>query len=276
MATIAGGSVVLNSSSVASSLGTSSAPRSAVALPSLPIRPHQKLQSSFIGSNLPQSSSIQLLNSTRSQPIRRQNGSRLPAVRARTAGASKTYETEVDKPLGLGLGPKSGGGVVVTAVNGGGNAAKAGIKVGDQVLYTSSFFGDELWPADNVGFTRTAINAKPESVYFVLARGASDVDVKRLPKRPAPPRFGRKLTEAQKARATHVCLDCGYIYTLTKTFEDQPENFQCPQCQAPKKRFAQYDAETGRTIGGGTPIPVLLGVIIGAAAVGALAFYGLQ
>jgi hypothetical protein len=29
-------------------------------------------------------------------------------------------------------------------------------------------------------------------------RGA-DVDVKRLPKRPAPPRFGRALTEAQKA-----------------------------------------------------------------------------
>lgn len=30
-------------------------------------------------------------------------------------------------------------------------------------------------------------------------RGGADVDVKRLPKRPAPPRFGRKLTEAQRA-----------------------------------------------------------------------------
>lgn len=30
-------------------------------------------------------------------------------------------------------------------------------------------------------------------------RGGPDVDVKRLPKRPAPPQFGRKLTEAQKA-----------------------------------------------------------------------------
>lgn len=29
-------------------------------------------------------------------------------------------------------------------------------------------------------------------------RGA-EVDVKRLPKRPAPPRFGRKLTDSQKA-----------------------------------------------------------------------------
>lgn len=95
-------------------------------------------------------------------------------MRAKTAGAAKTYETEVDKPLGLGLGQKSGGGVVVTAIEGGGNAAKAGIKVGDQVLYTSSFFGDELWPADKLGFTRTAINAKPDSVYFVLTRSVPD------------------------------------------------------------------------------------------------------
>lgn len=56
----------------------------------------------------------------------------------------------------------------------------------------------------------------------------------------------------------------------------QPEGFLCPQCQAPKKRFAGYDPETGRSTGGGTPIAVLLGVLVGAAAVGALALYGLQ
>ncbi|KAJ6296790.1 hypothetical protein OIU78_022502 [Salix suchowensis] len=141
-------------------------------------------------------------------------------VTARTAGAAKTIEVEVDKPLGLTLGQKSGGGVVITGVEGGGNAAKAGLKSGDQVLYTSSFFGDELWPADKLGFTKTAIQAKPDSIYFVVSRGA-EVDVKRLPKRPAPPRFGRKLTETQKARATHICIDCGFIYTLQKPFDDQ-------------------------------------------------------
>lgn len=56
------------------------------------------------------------------------------------------------------------------AVENGGNAAKAGLKAGDQVLYTSSFFGDELWPADKLGFTKTAIQAKPDSVYFVVSR----------------------------------------------------------------------------------------------------------
>ncbi|OIW11134.1 hypothetical protein TanjilG_22941 [Lupinus angustifolius] len=197
-------------------------------------------------------------------------------ITARAAGASKTIEAEVDKPLGLTLGQKSSGGVVITAVEGGGNAAKAGLKAGDQVLYTSSFFGDELWPADKLGFTKTAIQAKPDSVYFVVSRGA-EVDVKRLPKRPAPPRFGRKLTEAQKARATHICLDCGFIYTLPKPFDEQPDTYGCPQCQAPKKRFAEYDVNTGKAIGGGLPpIGVIIGLVAGLGAIGALLTYGLQ
>lgn len=199
-------------------------------------------------------------------------------ITARTAGASKSIEVEVDKPLGLTLGPKPGGrgGVVITAIEGGGNAAKAGLKVGDQVLYTSSFFGDELWPADRLGFTKTAIQAKPDSVYFVVSRGA-EVDVKRLPKRPAPPRFGRKLTEAQKARATHICIDCGFIYTLQKPFDEQPDDYACPQCRAPKKRFARYDVNTGKAVGGGLPpIGVIIGLVAGVGAVGALLVYGLQ
>lgn len=197
-------------------------------------------------------------------------------ITARTAGASKNIEVEVDKPLGLTLGPKQGGGVLITGIEGGGNAAKAGLKVGDQVVYTSSFFGDELWPADRLGFTKTAIQAKPDSVYFVISRGA-DVDVKRLPKRPAPPRFGRKLSDAQKARASHICLDCGFIYTLSKSFEEQPEDYLCPQCRAPKKRFARYDANTGKAIGGALPpFGVIIGLVVGVAGVGALLVYGLQ
>lgn len=236
--------------------------------------PASKSQSSFFGASLPEAG---VATRAFNNPVRKGTSSvGLPAIRARTAGASKTIEVEVDKPLGLTLGQKSGGGVVITAVDGGGNAAKAGLKAGDQVIYTSSFFGDELWPADKLGFTKTAIQAKPESVFFVVSRGV-DVDVKRLPKRPAPPRFGRKLTEAQKARATHICLDCGYIYTLTKPFDEQPEGFKCPQCAAPKKRFAEYDPETGRAIGGSAaPITVILGILVGAAAVGALVLYGLQ
>lgn len=57
----------------------------------------------------------------------------------------------------------------------------------------------------------------------------------------------------------------------------QPDTYLCPQCQAPKKRFAGYDPETGRTLGGGgLPLPVLFGILVGAAAIGGFVFYGLN
>lgn len=155
----------------------------------------------------------------------------------------------------------------------GGNAAKAGLKSGDTVLYTSSWFGDELWPADKLAFTKTAINAKANEVDFVVLRGKAgdEVNVKRLKARPSPPRFGRKLTAQQKARATHICLDCGYIYFLPTDFEEQPKDYECPQCAAPKSRFAGYDAETGKTTGSGG-LPQVVGLV---GALGAVATVGL-
>lgn len=79
-----------------------------------------------------------------------------------------------------------------------------------------------------------------------------------------------------QARATHICLDCGYIYTLTKAFEEQGEEYTCPQCRAPKKRFARYDAEKGKAVGGGLPVGVIAGLVVGAAGAAALVIYGLQ
>lgn len=92
------------------------------------------------------------------------------------------------------------------------------------------------------------------NLWSLMKHRGAEVDVKKLNKRPAPPRFGRKLTETQKAshtllfskiglnphlcrsltnwfvltyhsllqaRATHICLDCGFIYTLSKPFDEQ-------------------------------------------------------
>jgi hypothetical protein len=57
----------------------------------------------------------------------------------------------------------------------------------------------------------------------------------------------------------------------------QPEAYVCPQCRAPKKRFARYDVNTGRAVGGGLPpIGVIIGLLAGIGAVGALLVYGLQ
>ncbi|KAA0055114.1 hypothetical protein IC582_022099 [Cucumis melo] len=268
--------VAASSSSSCSAAFTRSSIRSSPHFPSpkSSVSPNPQ-KSVFLGLSVPEAKKgVSAVENTEADGGKWSKGLQIRA--AKTAGASKTIEVEVDKPLGLTLGQKSGGGVVITAVDGGGNAAKAGLKAGDQVLYTSSFFGDELWPADKLGFTKTAIQAKPDSVYFVVNRGA-EVDVKRLPKRPAPPRFGRKLTDAQKAKATHICLDCGYIYTLSKPFDEQPDGYACPQCRAPKKRFAKYDVSTGKAIGGGLPpIGVIAGLVAGIGAVGALLVYGLQ
>lgn len=57
----------------------------------------------------------------------------------------------------------------------------------------------------------------------------------------------------------------------------QPDDYACPQCRAPKKRFARYDVNTGKAVGGGLPpIGVIIGLVAGVGAVGALLVYGLQ
>ncbi|KAL4853843.1 hypothetical protein ACK3TF_005218 [Chlorella vulgaris] len=212
-------------------------------------------------------------------------------VEARAAKAAGQITVDVEKPLGLVLdqsrSPK--GGLVVKSVSG--NAAKArkyaalrqpascvraGIQAGDTVIYTSSFFGDELWPADKLGFARSAIQAAPSPVSLVLVRGPNDsVDVKKLPKKPAPARFGRRLTAAQKARATHLCVDCGYIYSDELPFEQTATDYRCPQCNAPKRRFARFNVETGKVqTSDTTDLGTIATVIGGLLGVGILGYLG--
>ena len=86
-----------------------------------------------------------------------------------------------------------------------------------QILYTSSFFGDEMWPCENVGFTKTTIsNNGRDYMDFIVNKGAPILPPRN--KLPAPPRFGKSLSKRQLETATHICLDCGFIY-----FKKQPE-----------------------------------------------------
>ena len=178
---------------------------------------------------------------TPAKPLRR-------AVLTR-AGPGETL-IQVEKPLGVNLKASNkgiSGGVEVASARG--NAAKAGLKAGDYIVYCSSFFGDELWPADQLGFVRSAIQACPNQVDFIVVRDpkiAENVDVKRLPKRPAPPRFGKKLSAAQKERATHICVDCGYVYTLPTPFVEQGKEYVCPSA-TPRARASP--STTSRRVG---------------------------
>lgn len=110
-------------------------------------------------------------------------------------------------------------------------------------------------------------------------KGANEgINVKRLPKKPAPPRFGRKLTAAQKALATHICVDCGYIYCEKTPFDEAAKaGLKCEQCGAPPRRFARYDQDTGK-ITGGTPdaLATNLTVVLGLIGVGVLGYLGLS
>lgn len=127
------------------------------------------------------------------------------------------------------------------------------------------------------GFTRSAIQAAPSPVTFVVIKGENtSVDVKRLPKKPAPARFGRRLTATQKARATHLCIDCGYIYCDETPFNQLPADYRCPQCNAPKRRFVKFDADTGKTEGAGPDIGTLATVIGGLVGVAVLGYLGLS
>ena len=81
-------------------------------------------------------------------------------------------ETMIDgNYTGLGLSVvEDDGAVKIVSPFKGSPAEKAGLKAGDYIVYCSSFFGDELWPADQLGFVRSAIQACPNQVDFVVVR----------------------------------------------------------------------------------------------------------
>ena len=134
-----------------------------------------------------------------------------------------------------------------------------------------------MWPADKLGFARSAIQAAPSPVTIVVVRGdSSAVDVKRLPKKPAPARFGRKLTASQKARATHICIDCGYIYSDETPFNQLPSDYRCPQCKAPKRRFTGFDPNTGKQESSGADLGTTVTRVGGLLGVGVLLYLGLS
>lgn len=62
-----------------------------------------------------------------------------------------------------------------------------------------------------------------------------------------------------------ICVDCGFVYSTKRRvqFEDLPSNWKCPQCNAPKRRFAKkagdYIAETAAT----SNVPIILFSVLG-------------
>ena len=66
-----------------------------------------------------------------------------------------------------------------------------------------------------------------------------------------------------------LCIDCGYIYR--GDFDALPKDYKCPQCNAPRSRFANYDPETGKASGGAAsnaPLITTAATVIGVVGIG--------
>ncbi|MQM19162.1 hypothetical protein Taro_052162 [Colocasia esculenta] len=51
------------------------------------------------------------------------------------------------------------------------------------------------------------------------------------------PKFSMRVASKQ----AYICRDCGYIYNDRTPFEKLPDNYFCPVCGAPKRRFRAYE-----------------------------------
>ncbi|GMH16703.1 hypothetical protein Nepgr_018544 [Nepenthes gracilis] len=98
------------------------------------------------------------------------------------------------------------------------------------------------------------------------------------------PKFSMRVASTQG----YICRDCGYIYSDRTPFEKLPDNFFCPVCGAPKRRFRPYEPSVTRNANDtdirkarkaqiqrdeviGRALPV--GIVIGIVALGGLYLY---
>jgi rubredoxin len=68
-----------------------------------------------------------------------------------------------------------------------------------------------------------------------------------------------------------VCADCGYVYDIDfdgggKYFEQQKKGFICPQCSAPRRRYAKKVGDEWGVTNDGGDFPIYFATFLGLAA----------
>ena len=80
-----------------------------------------------------------------------------------------------------------------------------------------------------------ALGLRRPSDRFALKSSFFSVRVLQL----SPPRTAR-ISMRVATKQAYICRDCGYIYNDRTPFEKLPDNYFCPVCGAPKRRFRSY------------------------------------
>ncbi|PXF44642.1 Rubredoxin-1 [Gracilariopsis chorda] len=76
----------------------------------------------------------------------------------------------------------------------------------------------------------------------------------------SPPNESDKAQNSRYWQGEWICVDCGFTYKPTRKvkFEDLPASWKCPQCNAPKRRFAKKAGDLIAETSGTSNLPILL------------------
>eukprot|EP00177_Eucheuma_denticulatum_P006446 GFKZ01011753.1.p1 GENE.GFKZ01011753.1~~GFKZ01011753.1.p1 ORF type:complete len:140 (-),score=11.10 GFKZ01011753.1:745-1164(-) len=87
---------------------------------------------------------------------------------------------------------------------------------------------------------------------------------RRAPK-PTPPEEPPSSPDPSYWRGEWICVDCGYLYKPGRRvkFEDLPNSWKCPQCNAPKRRFAKKAGDLIAETAGTSNAPIIVFSLVG-------------
>ncbi|XP_062027568.1 uncharacterized protein LOC133743603 [Rosa rugosa] len=133
-----------------------------------------------------------------------------------------------------------------------------------------------LAPRGNAGLRPPSDRFALRSSFFSSSLSLLLPPKQQKPLAKAAPKFSMRVA----SKEAYICRDCGYIYNERTPFQKLPDNYYCPVCGAPKRRFRVYqppvtkDAnnkdfrkarkaqlQRDETIGKALPIAIAVGVV---------------
>ena len=116
--------------------------------------------------------------------------------------------------------------------------------------------------------------------FMSISRATSTLQSRQPPFGPlfAKSKDNKEVDGSQYWQGDWVCADCGYIYDRDidgggKYFEEQQRGFICPQCSAPRKRYAKAVGDQWGVTRDGGDFPIYAWTFVGLAITTYFTFY---